>query len=212
MNITAAATGIKSTVGFLSDLPKQTRFATAKTLTQSAWAAQKWTVDKLLPSKFTLRAKSRPWQKFGKYRFKVQQATKERLQATLSSDAPWIKDHEHGGTRTGQQDLGGVPISFSARPSKKSVIPARLKPRKALKRKGSFIGDAGNGGKALYIPHQAGDGAVRLLYLIRPSVRIKKTLGFEKQAPKIATREFNRRFNPNIAAAYRDAARRHFRV
>jgi len=214
MSMNATIVGLKGTVGFLTDIPKQTRFATAKTLTQSAWAAQKFTVDKLLPEKFTIRSKSpgRPWSKFGKFRFKVKQATKEKLRAEVESIAPWIEDHERGGSRSGPKAIGGVAIPFTARPSPNAVIPRPLKAIKASRKRGAYIGPSPTGkSEALYIPHVGGDGAYRLLYLIQKSVRIKKTLGFETKAPKIAAKEFEKRFDKNFQAAMKDSAKRHFK-
>lgn len=202
--ISATAVGAKNVIGFLADIKKQERFATAQALTDSAWQAQKWTVKELLPKKFTLRAKNRPWQEFGKYRFKVTRATKQKLSAEVESSAPWIIDHERGGTRHGINGLG-QPIPVTARPAPKSVIPTKWMVKKLAKRKGAIL-MPGRRGQGLYV--QQPNGGLRLFHWLLPSARIPATLGFEKDAPKQAVKHFPGAFKTRFKAALRDSARR----
>ena len=199
----ASITGITQTASFLNDMVKQEKWATAQALTDSGGAVQKWTVKKLLPSKFTLRAKnsSRPWYTHGKFKFKRTLANRQKLRSTVYSDAPWHRDHETGGTRRGIKNIG-VPIAVKARPSKGSIIKAKDKPLKILKKK-----TARYTGKAIFLTSKK---VTKLMYVTPKTVRIKRTLGFAKGARPIAEKAFRKAYPLRFNKQLKDSFRKHF--
>ena len=108
----------------MGGLPKQTRFATAMAINQTAKEVQSLALGKLLPGAFTLRARGRPWQAPGqKYGFNIRpRATREKLEATIGSQADWLKEQEAGGTKTGRGHRVAIPSTL-------------LKPKPALMRR-----------------------------------------------------------------------------
>lgn len=195
----AAAKGLDTVVCTLENLRKQTAFANAQAAHDAAWSVQKWTVKELLPKKFTLRSKGRPWQESGKYRFAVEPRRPNRRQqsASVGTIAPWITDHEFGGRRSGPKSLGGVPYSVSARPSPGAVIPRRLMPSRALKKRGAVLVDVGKT-KGIFIPQGKG---MRLLYWVNQGARIRKTLGFISGGSPRARKAFEEAYPRRFAAA-----------
>ncbi len=117
----------------VADVPRQAQYATMQAINATMLEVQAFTLDHLLPDKFTLRAKGAPWQKPGtKYGFNLKFANKTRLEGTLGSQAPWLDLQERGGVKHGS---GGhrVAIPTPEHKPRREIMAAAKKPRALLK-------------------------------------------------------------------------------
>ncbi len=111
----------------LQNAAKQVRFATAQAANDTAKEVQAFTVNDLLPQKFTLRSKGTPWQKPGnKLGFNIKFANKETLTSTIGSQADFLKLQEEGGTKKTSGRIA-VPTSFWKK--REEIMRKEKKPR-----------------------------------------------------------------------------------
>lgn len=121
--------------GFLNevnDVPKQVRYASSLAINDTMLEIQQFTLNDLLPEKFTLRARGSPWQKPGtKYGFNLKFANRQNLSSELGSQADWLDLQERGGKKT----AGGhrVAIPTPEHKPKSELMTAAKKPRALLK-------------------------------------------------------------------------------
>lgn len=191
----ASVNGADAVIKRLLNLPKKVRYAAAKAVNDTAKEVQTFTVQSLLPDKFTLRARGAPWWKPGNpLGFNIKFANKDTLTGEVGSRANWLKLHEEGGTKTARSG-GRIAIVEGARPSPTSVIPRARKPRQMM-----------DSGKAFMVPTKAGPGIyeragkkLHLLYLIKPSAQINPELDYVESGKKIADNTIGTRFNIRFA-------------
>jgi hypothetical protein len=207
--------GIEAGLRYVANLAKQTQFATAGALNQTAKDIQTFTLTGLLPSAFILRSKGQPWQKpGGKYGFNIRPfARKDSLTATIGSQADWLKAQEEGGTKSASGHR--LAIVADARPGKTAVLPAALKPRVLLRNAGDVFKTRGGkertarkSGAGFILPTKKGDAifsrdgkVLKLMYLLASSATIKPRLHFEKKGADLANQLFPRNFSTAFARA-----------
>lgn len=118
-------------IGYLKDVNKQVNYASMRTANNLALRVQKFTLDSLLPSKFTLRAKGAPWQRPGmRTGFNIKFATKDNPQAKIGSQADWLQRQEFGGDKKGDGHRVAIPTTFWK--PKASLMERFKKPRALL--------------------------------------------------------------------------------
>lgn len=205
--------GLNPVLRTLAGLPKQARFAAAGALNDCARDVQRLAVDDLLPDKFTLRAKSTPWQKPGsKFGFNIRPfARRDNLTAVIGSQADWLARHERG-THTKTISGHNVPIPTPALKPHEAITPRALKPSALLSNAGSgrrrrgrlsvkarpfvYRGSAMRPG--IYIRTPQG---LRSLYVFEKSVRINTNLRFEDKGKALAERNFPAHFQKRFKQA-----------
>lgn len=115
----------------LKRLPGATRIAAARAANDTAIDAQKFTVQKLLPSKFTLRGRGKKWFEPGnKLGFNIKFAKPELPEARLGSQADFLDLQEHGGQKSGHGHRVAIPSSeYKPKPE---LMRRDMKPRAIL--------------------------------------------------------------------------------
>jgi hypothetical protein len=123
--------GFDKAYKFFEKLPGDVRFATSRAINDIAVEVQKETVNHVLPDKFTLRSKGAPWFKPGnRFGFNAKFSSKDNLQATVGSQADWLKLQEEGGTKQIAGHRLAIP-STEWKP-KPEIMAANKKPRAIL--------------------------------------------------------------------------------
>jgi hypothetical protein len=180
-------------------LPKQTAFATSRTINQCLERAQKFTTTSLISKHQTIRTEwLKPGRKFG---FNSRFSNRSNLEGRMGTRAEWEGLQEEGGTKTPKNKFISVPIN--ARPSATSIIPRRLR-AKALKRGGkSFIIMSKAGQRLLLIREDR--KTVKVMYSFQPQARVKPTLDFVKENTKLVDELFPALFALNFAQAMASA-------
>jgi hypothetical protein len=118
-------------VAYLRNVQRQVNYASARTANNLALRVQKFTVEKLLPEKFTLRAKGAPWQRPGtKMGFNIKFATKDKPQSVIGSQADWLERQEIGGDKKGDGHRVAIPTTFWK--PKADLMVRNKKPRALL--------------------------------------------------------------------------------
>lgn len=124
--------GIEQALARTGGFSETVAYVAANAINTTLVEAQKFTIESLLPQKFTLRSKGAPWYKpGGKYGFNVRFATKETLMGTLGSQADWLQLQEFGGSKKGSGHRLAIP--GSALKDKKELVQKILKPSALLK-------------------------------------------------------------------------------
>lgn len=194
----------------LDKFGKQVPFATSLALNKTGEAVQKHMVGKLLPRAFWLR---RPWwrprTKFG---VNLKPSNKRNLVTTVFSRAPWLKDHEEGGTKKRTQTTPGTSEKLVTMPVK------AIRQTKSRQVKKSFSIEAlfkkttkpvfwiKKGDKMLLMQRTGkGDGDVRVLYTSQDQAKIKAKLKFEETGVKIAKKQYPFQFQRALKFAARTA-------
>jgi hypothetical protein len=176
-------------------LPKQTAFATRKTINQCLEQAQRFTTESLISKNQTIRTKwFAPGRKFG---FNARFATATRPEGRMGTAAEWEGLQEEGGTKTPKNQFITVPLN--ARPAPTSIIPRRLR-AKALKARGTSFIVTSKAGDKLLINRERG-GKTTVMYVFKPDVRVKPVLHFSKENEKIVEDSFPSLFAVNFAQA-----------
>jgi hypothetical protein len=107
------------------------RYAAARACNDLAKDVQQETINKILPDRFTLRAKGAPWFKPGnRFGFNAKFANKENIQSSVGSQADWLKLQEHGGTKQVAAHRLAIP-STDWKPIK-DIMSRDKKPRAIL--------------------------------------------------------------------------------
>jgi hypothetical protein len=220
--------GFKETLSLLEDLKKQQKFAQAITAQHAAREVKKWAVKKLFPHKkpgqsgFKRRGN---WASKGPFSFQVtpRKVNRNIPTATIQSGAPWIQQHEVGGTRKPKyiKELGGVPVALTGkgkpRKSTYAKIPKSMGPLNMLRRgraKGAFkrlnsqgfIKTTRSGGRALFVRTKG--GGLSAQYHLPKRVKIPAKLGFVKRGTPIAKRAYIRLYAGNLIKALKSSNRR----
>jgi hypothetical protein len=203
--------GFEKALAHVKDAPKQIRFAAVKALNETATSTQAAIVERLLPEKFTLRAKGRPWQQpGGPYGFNIRPFAKTSSPdpfAVLGSRADWLRLQETGGTKTsGTGKSLALPQLGGARPTLGAVISRRQKPARLLQRKGFFVAKGAHGHVILQRLGGKKNPRVKLWYGFAQSARIKPILGFrefaEAHVNKTLPDAFRRQLHAALASAH----------
>jgi hypothetical protein len=107
------------------------RYASARAMNDLVKDVQQETMNRILPDKFTLRAKGAPWYRPGnRFGFNGKFATKENLSASVGSQADWLKLQEEGGTKQKPGHRLAIP-STDWKP-KADIMAREKKPRAIL--------------------------------------------------------------------------------
>lgn len=214
--------GMKEVLGLLKQVPKQSKFAMAKAINETAKEVQKVTEKRVLPSAFDhLRSRGKPWYKPGnKLGFNIRPwARKDKLEARVGSAAPWLSLHEEGGTKRTSGSLAIPQAELKSKPElvRRAIRPkriaAKLRSQKRMKvkagsvrpltRKRQPITQMPSGQKGLFV--RMPNGRIRALYLFEKSARIRKKLGWYAMADKTVEKELPRNFNREFVKAMASA-------
>lgn len=125
------AKGFPEALKGLQNAQKQATFALVIAANETAKEVQAFTVNELLPDKFTLRAKGTPWQKPGnKLGFNIKFANKSNLTSVLGSQANFLERQEEGGNKDGNGHRVAVPTPFWKK--REEIMHRTKKPRAIL--------------------------------------------------------------------------------
>ncbi len=197
MNMSFSTRGFEAARRTLQSGARNVRFAAMQAVNDTGREVQQFTVNKLLPEKFTLRSRGSAWQKPGnKLGFNLKFASKQTLTATLGSQANWLELQEKGGTKTAKGHR--VAIAAQVRDTPTSIIPSRRKPRRLLERKQAFI-IATRKGDVVF--ERTGPRELKPLYALKPSARVPARLQFISHASALADATFSQRFTMRFASA-----------
>lgn len=132
MRVDITIKDLDATLATVEDVPKQANYASMLAINATMLVVQTFTLNELLPDKFTLRAKGAAWQKPGtKYGFNLKFATKQNPVGVLGSQADWLDLQERGGTK--KVDGHRVAIPTPEHKPKAELMTAAKKPRALLK-------------------------------------------------------------------------------
>lgn len=203
IGITVAIKGADTVLKLIRVIDKQKKFAFAQALNDTALDVQKWTIDELLPSKFTLRKRGQPWwQPRSPLGFRIQFARAPlKLTSTIGSSADFLTYHEHGGTKKAQGGRLSIPNRTNVAGSETSVIPARRKVGKLLGSSKAFKMSTATGEHVF----ERKGGKLVFLYTLQQSAVIKQSLGFEKGGSGLADRVFQKHYDRRFAEALKTA-------
>lgn len=200
--------GLKDAQKFLKNAEKQALFATARTLNDCADAVVDYTVNTLLPEKFTLRSKGRKWwmmgNAFGVKRLKRALRKQQPMEAIAGTRAPWMVLQEEGGQKFGRNQR--LPVAIAERSnlvrSEKAAIPNPLRPEKLLASGEAFrINTAA--GPALYRRVRPGPEFenIKLLYFLRSVVQVKARFDFFARNRKAVEEKYDAFYEKRFAQA-----------
>lgn len=187
---------------FLSGLfQEQIPYATARGLTTLANESRAKIVADL-PTKFILR--SAWWKPGGQFGMNVKPARKgdwPRQVAEIYTRAQWMLLHEEGGIK--RPIDGGKSITLpttNVRRNKRDIITATNRPRGSAMVT-AYKAQVG-GGQYLVKPVRKD---LRLMYLLKPSARIQKKLGFEATVRQLVERRWSSVMGQALDEAIRTA-------
>lgn len=170
----------------------QLPFATALALTRTAWDATK-AAQKHLPTVFTTRG-DRLARTFRAGR--AQKSDWPNISVPVGTLAEAMVLHETGGVkRARSQDGIGIPTRL-IRPSKGTKITKAKRPKRLLQKPGVRKAD-----ETIRRSKTSGRDRREIFYLLRPSVRIKKRLGFQG----VVSEAFERAYPGRFVAAMNEA-------
>jgi hypothetical protein len=179
----------------INQIPKQTAFATSRTINRCLKAAQDFTTQTLLPKNQKLRSKwFLPGRKFG---YNSRFSNKTNLEGRMGTAAEWEGLQEQGGLKKPKNQFLSVPIN--ARPSPSDVIPRRLR-AKALKAAGrSFVITSKIGQKLLI--RRDNRTRTTVMYVFKPEAKVKPVLNFDKENTRLVDDLFPRIFDDEFIKA-----------
>jgi hypothetical protein len=201
----------------------QIPFALSRTVNTVGWMIQRDTIDRLLPSKFTLRTDWwKPGRKTGVNLFKSNKSQWPDIAAKVNTIAPFMEQQESGGVRTARApyEYLGIPTK-NAQPDRRKVIPAsnRLlylmgmathrkklkggnsKRNRVIEIEGSVWATMRSGKPAVYIRAGKDRLPIRAMYYGVKSKTIKPRFGFYKNGERIINENFERVFNAEFLNA-----------
>lgn len=188
----------------LSRLEKQLPFAHALALTQTAKDVQKFTVEKHVPSKLTVRNR---WSERGKFAFRITPARKGSAPfAEVYSRAPWLKLQEQGGIkRPANRKLIIAKEGSPARKTYLSKINKRVKPRPNDTRKGRrpFFHPKFKG--VFRVFGRGKKKRLQLLWTVADKARVRAKLGFHDAGAKRAAKRYPMHFDDALHTTLRTA-------
>lgn len=176
MRITVSVEGLKETQQWLDALAKgELRFGVAKGLTDLAGKARDEVVWDL-PNRFTLRTAW--WRPGSRYGFNIQKATKQSLEASIYTRAPWMQLQEEGGTKVVSGKRIAVPTA-QVRRTKRSLIPQSQKPANLGNKAFKVTTKSGN----TMLATRVGKGKrseLKMLYSLVPRAQVPPRLHFHR--------------------------------
>lgn len=195
--------GLDKAISKVISLAKQTKFATAQALNDTAKDVQAHTINRQLPSKFTLRSKGAPWWKPGtKYGFNIAFANKSNLQAVIGSRFEPMGPQERGGPKLVKAGhRAAIPTTLSK--AKSEIMQRNKKPRAVLNRGAAFVATRAKNklpegiweritGKRL---------PIRPLFFFKRGVVIKAAFDFGPTGMAVARRVYEQHFGKRLANA-----------
>lgn len=199
--------GLDVAIRRVHDLSKQGRFAMSMAMNNTLKQVQGWTVEELLPGAFVLRSRGSPWFKpRTRFGFNIRPfATKDRLQATMGSQADWLKLQEHGGTKRIAGHRIAIPTRFWK--PREEIMEKGKKPRaivgknkRGLPNK-PFIYAGTKMPAGIYVRSGQARFPLKMLFMFVDSASIKAVLDFEEKAAEQAGSIFQPEFTKAFARA-----------
>jgi hypothetical protein len=193
-------TRITSSLPSAAEFNKQTRFGTAKGLTETAKEGQAAVVG-ALKGAFTLRGQ---WfQANMRHGIKITPATKLKLQSEVKTAADWLEPHETGEDRKAKGRRLAVAL-WGARPKgSRKILSTVLRPKALLRAGKAFILDTHRGE---IIATLKADRIVPLFGL-EDKVAIKKQSTFYEPLKKLVYRRLIQNVQDGIDFALKTARR-----
>ena len=183
----------------------QMPFAVSKTLNDAAFSTRTHIIKSTMPRTFAMRNKQ-----FGNAMFRVQKSTKKKLFARVFDrlGREYMSRHTTGGTKTARGGDVAVPtkeIRRGARGVTKSRRPRQL----LVGGKRAFRQTIAKSGQDAILQRRGKKRyPLKVLYILEPSTKIKKTFKFYEEATKVATKTFQRRMIKNFKMAKKTAIRK----
>lgn len=216
MRIIVDEKGIDALISKLTDLEKnQIPFAESRAVNALAYKVQRDTIDRVLPSQFTLRNDWwRPGRKTGVNYFPSNKKQFPNIFAKVNTLARFMEMQETGGTKTPKGGDNYVPVpTWNAQPDKKQVIRQNRRykalvlqksaGRRTLTHKGSWW--------ITTLRQNTPRVAVRLLdddrlpiatmYVGKSSVTVKPRFGFRENAKRIVDENYLQIFEKELKQA-----------
>lgn len=182
---------------------KQLPFAFANTLNDVAFKVRKQIVDRTFPRSFDVRDK-----KFASASFRVKKANKRKLESVVFDklDRGNLKLHAKGGTRRGRSGSIAVPTNYVKGKRKTRGVPAASRPKRVIESANGYLSDKA-GKKMIWQEYGRKGSKKRLMYSLKPTVRIKKRFYFYEDANKTVDRTIQGSFDTNFRKALASARR-----
>lgn len=215
---------IAAVSGWLKDaVNNQIPFAASRTFNIVGRMIQDDTINRLLPSKFTLRTDWwKPGRRTGVNLFKSNKRQWPDIEAKVNTRAEFMEHQETGGTRTAHApyEYLGIPTA-NAQPDKKKPVPpanrllylmgmathrkklkgGNSKRNRVVEIEGSVWAKLRNGKPTLYIRAGKDRLPIRAMYFGVKSKTIKPRFGFYKNGEKIIDTNFDRVFQGELLNA-----------
>lgn len=177
---------------------KQLPFATAKSLTDTAFDARKHVVDVSWPRAVTVRNR-----RFMGAAMRVEKATKRTLTARLFDKLgrASVGLHATGGTKRPRGRSIAVPTKHVNRTGSGRVRKSQT-PRAVLSSSKGFKTRLRSGDEAI-LQRQGGKKSrrVKVLYTLHPSARIRRRFPFERDVERVVRRRYPQHFIRNMRRA-----------
>lgn len=193
--------GFDKAMKALRVLQKQTRFATAGALNDTARSVQQHEINSVLPSALILRSRGTPWWKPGqRFGINARFANKLNLQSSVSSQADWLREVEHGGTKQASGHRLAIPTPATKQP--REIMSRQKKPRAILRRRGTFVVAEGAAIPAgIYQRTGPERFPIRMLFGFKRDAQVEARLGFEAKGMAHAQSVYRRFFDARLAKA-----------
>jgi hypothetical protein len=202
MKLTGQIIGLDKAMSKVISLSKQTKFATAQALNDTAKDVQTFTVTKQLPDKFTLRSRGAPWFRPGtKFGFNIKHANKANLLAVIGSQADWLPDQEKGGIRKARNGRIAVP-TLQWKPKKDIMIRSK-KPRVILRARAvaGLVAKPFVLGQSVFARTSTAHKPLVKLFTFTPNARIKPVLKYGLGGMAEARRVYPSHFSKRLTFA-----------
>lgn len=191
------------------NFPGQVAFAESKAINDTAVAVQQFEVGTQLPGKLTIRSRGTPWTKPGtKFGVNVRPfATKQKLSATVGSQADWLKLQEEGGVKK----VSGRRVAIATRfwRSDKEIMARAKKPRTLLNARArrrelagrAFIYAGPKMPAGIYARNERKSRALRMLFRLVDSAHVNAVLDFFTSAQDTVNKTYQGFFEKRISEA-----------
>jgi len=181
---------------------KQLPFAFAQTLNDTAFKVRKQIVERTYPRSFDVRDR-----RFATQTFRVKKATKRILTAVVFDrlDRANLKLHAEGGTKRAKRGSIAVPSRYVKDRRGARGVRRNLRPREVVDSPKGYISRGKD--RAIFQAYGPGGSKKRLLYSLKPSVRIAKVFPFYEDASRTVQRNLQRSFSINFRKALQTARR-----
>jgi hypothetical protein len=194
---------LESNVGTVLDTFKgtvtQIPYATARAINETAKQVQIGEDDNL-QKKLVIR--SDWWAPGRKFGINIKPwATKQTQSATIGSQADWLRLQEDGGTKVPTTAKNIAAATPEQRGGITNILRRGQRPRAMLNQAGVFVEKSRAGLLGIW---QRIDTGIRLLFTLKPSVRVKKVLGFKERGEQIVKANYEGNFRKAYADAIQD--------